>query len=145
MTKIKHIPHSSRIPVLVIDSNYHSRDHLYARLAGDPKYLVTKLSNIKQVFEHEKFFDSYRLLIMNPHMASYGHYDDGENKTLNGRLTGLFLYRDKFQHRQDLKVFVYGLSIEEALENWGDNVVRRFVIPKDKYRSFHRAAKEIFK
>lgn len=74
-------------------------------------------------------------------MPSYGHYDNDEH----GKLTGLLLYRDKFEHRRNLKVIVWARTIQEALENWGDNVVRREIIPRKHNFCFHEAAEELFR
>ena len=142
---IKHVPYGNKIPVMIIDPNYTTHAHLYSGLLADPKYSVMKHKNIKQVFADENFLPSYKLIIITPHMASYGHYDDGCNKTENGKLTGLFLYRDKFEGREDLKVIVWARTTSEALEHWGDNVVRREIIPKKHHFCFHEAAEELFK
>ena len=143
---IKHVPVGDKIPVLIIDPNYTTHSALYAKLLADPKYSVIKLKSIKQVFADESFLNSYKLVILTPHMASYGHYDDNCNKTQDGKLTGLFLYRDKFEWRkEDLKVIVWARTEAEALEHWGDNVVRREIVHKRHEFCFHEVVEELFK
>ena len=85
----------------------------------------------------------YHLIVINPTLPDHGHYG-GPDATHNGRLTGLFLYRDKFEHMTGTKVFVWARSEEDALENWGKNVVERIIIPKKSHFCFLEVAKKHF-
>lgn len=123
----------NKISVLIVDANYHSNLSLYKQLITNNGFIFTVAISTRQVFEEEKIWQKFcQLIILNPTLPDHGHYG-GPDATKNGRLTGLFLYRDKFEHLPDTKVIVWARSEDEALERWGDNVIERIIIPNNHF------------
>jgi len=72
----------------------------------------------------------YDVVIIYPHMYGYGHFG-----VIDAQI-GQAIYRHYFEHMHNTKVIVWAHSEKDALEHWGDNVVRREIIPRHHHFDF---------
>lgn len=115
--------------ILILDAGYHSHMGYYEKLKQ--YYAVDCCSSIHKFFQLSTMSSfHYDIVIIQPNMYSHGHFEVPDSQI------GQAIYRKFFEHKRHTKVIVWANSIEAALENWGENVKRREIIPLKSHFDF---------